>query len=51
MNPLQFADSFIKELNIKVYKGLQNLTNLLNVYKISLYIDKTEMNLFKPNKY
>ena len=50
MNSLEFTDSFIEELNTKVNKGLQNLTNLLNVYKISLDVDKTGMILFNPNK-
>ena len=50
MNSLQFTDRLIEELNTKVNKGLQNLTNLLNVYKISLDVDETGMILFNPNK-
>ena len=45
-----YTDNSIKKLNKFLNNDLKNLTNWLNVNKITLNFDKTEMILFKPTK-
>ena len=47
INSLHINDS-IKKLNKAVNFDIKNLTNWLNVNKISLNVSKTELILFKP---
>ena len=47
---LLYTNNSIKKLNKMWNKDLKNLTNWLNVDKIFLNLDKTEMILFKPIK-